>query len=173
LAEKHCQDQALIDRHVELDPLQPAVYEARLIESSVPIWALAGHFGQGATVDDLVFLYQLPREPVEAALSFYRCHREALDARVAENHRISPDEATINEYIELNPDRPALYEARLKEEKVPVWALIGYYLGGATAKEVAEDYDLPLDVVEAAIAYYECHSEAIEARINANHSVRA
>ncbi len=45
-------------------------------------------------------------------------------------------DALITEYIELNPDRPGLDQARLKESAVAIWALIGY-LRGADGESTA------------------------------------
>jgi uncharacterized protein (DUF433 family) len=65
------------------------------------------------------------------------------------------DEELIARYIELDPYRPGLDRARLKEYAVPVWALIGYLrTPGADIERVAADYDVPIDAVKAALAYY-------------------
>ena len=60
----------------------------------------------------------------------------------------------IKQYIELNPDRPGAANARLAGYSVPVWALVGYLeaVHGNVA-QVAHDYGLPQDAVEAALAY--------------------
>jgi uncharacterized protein (DUF433 family) len=75
----------------------------------------------------------------------------------------------IDHYIELDPHRPGSGEARLKEYGVPVWALVGHMnaVHGQVA-QVAEDYDLPYEAVEAALAYYDRHRAAIDARLQAN-----
>jgi uncharacterized protein (DUF433 family) len=75
----------------------------------------------------------------------------------------------IGQYIEANPHRPGLDEARLKEYGVAVWALIGHLpaVGGDIA-QVAYNYHVPLEAIEAALAYYERHREIIDARIAAN-----
>lgn len=60
-------------------------------------------------------------------------------------------------------------EARLREYGVHVWALAGYLQAvKGNIEEVAHDYDLPLVAVEAALAYYQQHKTAIDARIAAN-----
>lgn len=52
---------------------------------------------------------------------------------------------------------------------VPVWALVGHLDAvHGNLQRVADDYELPTDVVEAALAYYEQHKQAIDARIAAN-----
>jgi uncharacterized protein (DUF433 family) len=79
------------------------------------------------------------------------------------------DEDLITQYIELNPHRPGLDEARLKSYGVAVWALIGYLPAvGNDVSQVAHDYDVPVEAVEAAIAYYRRHRPLIDARIAAN-----
>jgi uncharacterized protein (DUF433 family) len=75
----------------------------------------------------------------------------------------------IARYIEENPAKPGLADARLIGYAVPVWALIGYLPAvGHRADKVAEDYDLPVEAVEAALAYYRQHQDVIDARIAAN-----
>ena len=79
------------------------------------------------------------------------------------------DDELITRYIELNPQRPGIDRARLKDYGVSVWALIGYLkqaTGGDIAR-VAADYDVPIEAVEAALAYYQPHPAAIDARIAA------
>ncbi len=81
------------------------------------------------------------------------------------------DDDLIEHYIELNPQRPGVAEARLTMLHVPVWALIGYLqTPGADVARVAEDYDVPVAAVEAAQAYYGRHKDLIDARIAANNA---
>ena len=81
----------------------------------------------------------------------------------------SVDQNLIDEYIELDPDRPVLSEARLARYGVPVWALVGY-LEAVDGNEtcVAEAYEVPVDAVRAAIAYYRLQKPLIDARLAAN-----
>ena len=72
-------------------------------------------------------------------------------------------------YIEPNPWRPGAEEARLVKLGVAVWALVAHFHAvDDDAKQVAQDYDLPGEAVEAALAYYHRHKAAVEARIAAN-----
>ncbi|HEX5415435.1 MAG TPA: hypothetical protein VFZ25_07200 [Chloroflexota bacterium] len=75
----------------------------------------------------------------------------------------------IAQYIEENPRRQGPANARIMPYGVAVRAIVGY-LGAVqgSAKRAAEDYDLPTDAVKAALAYYERHKQAIDARIAAN-----
>lgn len=68
----------------------------------------------------------------------------------------------------INPDSGPS-EARLRGYGVPVWALVGHLpaVDGDVAR-LAEDYGLPLAAAEAALAYYERHREAIDARLLLN-----
>ena len=79
------------------------------------------------------------------------------------------DHGLIHEYIEPNPHRPGVDEARLRGYGVAVWALIGYWLGvDGDADRVARDYDVPLSAVKAAVEYYRQYKSQIDARIEAN-----
>ena len=61
---------------------------------------------------------------------------------------------------------------RILQRLYPVWALIGRleaHGGTAEAAErVAADYELPVDAVQAAIAFYRRHRAEVDARIAAN-----
>ncbi len=72
--------------------------------------------------------------------------------------RKRPD-ALIEWYIELDPRRPRLDEAQVKEYGTAVWAIIGRLEAaqGDIDQAAAADYDLPPDAVRAALAYYAQH----------------
>lgn len=60
-------------------------------------------------------------------------------------------------------------EARLKQHGVSVWVLMSYwYYGQGNVDVVAEEYHLPREAVEAALAYYRHHQKYIDARILLN-----
>jgi uncharacterized protein (DUF433 family) len=82
---------------------------------------------------------------------------------------MAQDDKLIARYIEQNPYYPSLDAARVKEYGVSVWSLIAYLrvVEGDVA-QVATDYALPREAVEAAIAYYRRHKDLIDARIVAN-----
>ncbi len=72
----------------------------------------------------------------------------------------------IEKYIEPAAD-PG--EARLYSYGVSVWALVGYWRAvKGDVDQVARDYALPPDAVQAALAYYERHREAIDAVLASN-----
>lgn len=82
--------------------------------------------------------------------------------------------ALIEQYIERNPHRPRIDDARIKGHGVAVWAIIGRLeAAGGDIVQAAADYDLPPDAVRAAIAYYEQHRDAIDARRAANRTAVA
>ncbi len=82
---------------------------------------------------------------------------------------ISEEARLIEQYIEQNPHRPGRDEARLIGYGVPVWALVGYLKTvSGDVRRVALDYDLPYEVVRAALLYYERHKDLIDARLEAN-----
>lgn len=75
----------------------------------------------------------------------------------------------IKKWIEPNPYRPGEGNVRLREYGVSVWALVGYGSGtDSDAASVAAAYDLPLEAVHAALAYYQRHRCAIDIRIADN-----
>lgn len=85
---------------------------------------------------------------------------DALDER---------SQALIQKWIEPNPHRSGADNVRLREHGVPVWALIGHARAtGRSAEEVARDYAVPTEAVEAALAYYRQYQAVIDNRIAAN-----
>ena len=79
------------------------------------------------------------------------------------------EQQLIERWIELNPARPGPHEARLKEHGVPVWVLVGYWQGSAhDADTVARAYEVPVEAIAAALAYYQQHQALIDARIALN-----
>lgn len=69
-------------------------------------------------------------------------------------------------YIEPNPHKPGAAEARLRKSGVSVWAIVDYWYGVNFDKtQTAQDYDLPAEAVDAALAYYKKHKALIDARL--------
>jgi len=72
-------------------------------------------------------------------------------------------------YIAEDPNHPGAEGAQVAPGGVPVWAIIGYWqVVNRSTGRVAEDYELPLEAVEAALEYYRHHKAAIDARLEAN-----
>ncbi len=79
-------DAELIERHIETDPYRPGPGDVRLAESGVSVWAVIGHLPSvDGDVARAAADYELSPEAMAAALAYYREHRAALDARLAEN----------------------------------------------------------------------------------------
>ncbi len=80
------------------------------------------------------------------------------------------EDALIARYVEENPRFPGPADAWLRDSGVPVWALVGYYHQAVAEDEtrVADDYELPVEAVRAALAYYRRHRRLIDDRIAAN-----
>jgi uncharacterized protein (DUF433 family) len=68
--------------------------------------------------------------------------------------------------------RPGPAEVRLVQYGTQVWAIVSYYQQAVQndLDRVAADYDIPREAVEAALAYYQMHQQAIDARILLNNS---
>ena len=79
------------------------------------------------------------------------------------------EHALISRYIVTDRNGRGPDEASLARYGVSVWALVAYLTANKLdPAQVAADYDLPEDAVEAALAYYRCHKEIIDARILLN-----
>lgn len=75
----------------------------------------------------------------------------------------------IERWIAANPHHPGSDEAWLPAYGISVWALVGYWqMVDGDIGQVAADYEIPREAVEAALAYYETHREVIQARLDAN-----
>jgi uncharacterized protein (DUF433 family) len=72
--------------------------------------------------------------------------------------------ALIARYIEPHPAKPGRAFARVKERGVPVWALIGFLAEDfSNADQVAQDYRISREAMDAAIAYYQQNKAYIDA----------
>ena len=81
------------------------------------------------------------------------------------------EQQLIERYIDLDTDRypGGRADARPREYGVPVWALVGYLrVVDNDVDRVAEDYELPREAVEAALAYYRRNQPYIDARLLLN-----
>ena len=79
-------------------------------------------------------------------------------------HELTADEL-IARYVDPNPHGRGRQHAHLKESGVSVWILINRLNTGTSADELAREYCLPEEAVEAARAYYERYPDLINARI--------
>ena len=72
-------------------------------------------------------------------------------------------------WIEQDPDKRPIADARLKDSVVAVWAIVAHFRAvGGDVDQVAADYKLPREAVEAALAYFARHKRRIEARVAMN-----
>jgi uncharacterized protein (DUF433 family) len=80
------------------------------------------------------------------------------------------EDELIAQEIEEDRWHPGPADVRLRRSGVHVWAIIGYYLGGAGRDKavVARDYAISSEEVEAALAYYRRHQAVIDGRLAAN-----
>ncbi len=74
----------------------------------------------------------------------------------------------LERWIESSTFAPGPQEARLVEYGIPVWALVAHLRVAGDPQRVAEDYEVPLEAMEAALAYYALHRGLIDARIALN-----
>jgi hypothetical protein len=86
------------------------------------------------------------------------------------------EQALIDRWLEPDTLRPA--EMRVVEGGIELWALIGHARGldgteQEVAERVAQAYDLPVDAVRAALAYYRRHPLQIDAKLEAIEAARA
>ncbi len=90
-------------------------------------------------------------------------------------NQLSPEEradALIAKYIEPHPGKPGIAEYRLhvEENGYPVWAIVASLLNREDEKQIAREYQISHEAVEAVRAYYARNREAIDARLAANRS---
>ena len=81
------------------------------------------------------------------------------------------EQQLIEQYIDQEWDRypGGRADARLKGYGVPVWALIGQLRAiGGDLDQLAADYELPREAVEAALAFYRRNKQYIDARLLLN-----
>ena len=80
------QDDTIITRYIEQNPHYASLDAARVKEYGVSVWALIAHLrAVGGDVARVAADYALPCEAVEAAIAYYRRHKNLIDARIAAN----------------------------------------------------------------------------------------
>jgi uncharacterized protein (DUF433 family) len=77
----------LITQYVEENAQRPGPAHARLVETGVEVWALIGYYqnAAGCDPDRVAIDYEIPRAAVEAALAYYRHHKQLIDAQIRQN----------------------------------------------------------------------------------------
>lgn len=91
-----------------------------------------------------------------------------LEQALSEEER----ERLIRTHVTSNPNKPGIAEAWIHPEHVSVWAIVSYLEAvHGDLEQAAHDYDLPLDAVKAAVAYFSRHQSVIAAHIEANEPI--
>ena len=172
-------DDELIARWIQPDPHYPTPDRAWIADHAVSVVAVIGRWqAANGEVEEVTRAYGMPAEAVAAALAYYRRHQEVIDARITLNQRSFPDDTIgqgttatdrlIARWVTTAPAFPTPDRARIVENGVSVTALITRLRGTEGIAEVARAYCLPVEAVEAAIAYYHRHQDVIDARITLN-----
>jgi uncharacterized protein (DUF433 family) len=166
-------EEKLIARYIEPDRHRPSADQARIKGYGMNVWALIGALGtENGDVAGVARAYAVPDEVVQAALAYYRRHKTCIDVLIRANSggRVElGDDPLILKHIALDPDWDSEADARIKGYGMNVWALIGEYKAiGGDIEEVATAYRVPVEVVQAALAYYHEHKDAIDCRLAAN-----
>lgn len=79
-------DYELMARWVRPERPYPGDPDAHIADTGIPVWALVGHWkmtGRDAAVTAAD--YHLKPEAVQAAIAYYRLHRDVIDARLTAN----------------------------------------------------------------------------------------
>ena len=83
LAKHDPREQGLIAHWIRPHPHRSGAADVVVAESNVPVYALIGDLSVVAgDLDRVAADYEVPREAVEAALAYYRRHRDLIDARM-------------------------------------------------------------------------------------------
>jgi uncharacterized protein (DUF433 family) len=78
-------------------------------------------------------------------------------------------EGLLKGYIHIDPTAPGVDQARVIPADVPVWVIVAQLEGAdGDVSQVAEDYELPREAVEAAMIFYRRNRAAIDARRTEN-----
>jgi uncharacterized protein (DUF433 family) len=78
------------------------------------------------------------------------------------------EERLIEAWIEDNPHKRPVADAWLKDYGVAVWAIMTDLKRGEPIEEVADAFDVPIEAIVAARAFYERNRGPIDARIAMN-----
>ncbi len=74
-------------------------------------------------------------------------------------------EMLLDGYIHFDPAESGVDQARVAPADVPVWVIVAQLEGAdGDVAQVAEDYELPREAVEAALIFYRRNRAAIDAR---------
>jgi len=83
--------------------------------------------------------------------------------------KLTAEERAIARWIEPNPHKPGPAEAWVLPYCVSEWVIIRQLqIENDDVAEVAEFFEIPVEAVEAAVAYYHRHQAPIDERIARN-----
>lgn len=88
---------------------------------------------------------------------------------LCQSHSDEDLDALILAWLEIDPNREMRSEVRLQKYYIHVWAIVGAieaYRGDLA--DAAAAYDVPVEAVRAALAFYSRNRAVIDARIEAN-----
>ncbi len=86
-------DDQLIARYIRKDPYLEDEADVRLADSLIHVWAIVAQLRvDDWDVSQVAQDYEIPEIQVEAALAYYRRHKDALDAHLAD-HVVVPASA--------------------------------------------------------------------------------
>jgi uncharacterized protein (DUF433 family) len=168
-------EERLIEKYIEIDPRRRSADWARIKRHGMNVWALIGALGgdeSALAIAEVARGYGVPAVVVHAALAYYRRNKPCIDVilRANSGERVElGDDPLVLKYIQIDPDWDSEDDARIMGHGVQVWALIGALDGNESdVEEVARDYRIPLEAMEAALAYYRSHKDAIDCRLAAH-----
>jgi uncharacterized protein (DUF433 family) len=76
----------LIAKWIEPNPNKPRAEEAVVRDYFISVWAIIGYYdAYHGDIGRVAQAYAIPREPVEAAVAYYRRHKCAIDNRIEAN----------------------------------------------------------------------------------------
>lgn len=79
-------DDELIEKYIYASPRRGGLANVVVEPYVISVWALIGAMTLGgATAEEVVRDYRITDEAMQAALAFYRRHKEVIDARIDEN----------------------------------------------------------------------------------------
>src|SRR5918998_357326 len=85
-------EEALIARHIALDPERPRPAAARLVGSGVAVWRIIRDLKAAkGNVLEVAATYGLPREVVLAVRTYYLQHAPVIDARIQAERAAAED----------------------------------------------------------------------------------
>ena len=125
---------------------------------------------QAISIEEAVLdkLRALPPAQQQEVLAFVKTLARD-DGQTANDSR--HDDALIARYIDtVNVDHDHPSYARLAGHGTPVWAVIGAWKASGDVEDVAKEWGVPVEYVQAALAYYRRYRRYIDAMLVLNES---